>query len=478
MAAFTDYDDYDAIGLAALVRKGETSATELLEAAIERVAAHDPALNAIVHQMYDDARAAIAAGLPNGPFAGVPYALKDLGLFYKGAPMGHGSRLFADFVPDYDGTMVERQRAAGLVLMAKTSTPEFGLCGTTEPRHYGVTRNPWNLEHSCGGSSGGAAAAVAARMLPFAHATDGGGSIRIPAAQCGLFGLKPTRGRTPQGPVLGEGGGGMSTHHCVSRSVRDSAALLDATHGPAPGDPYAAPPPARPFLDEVGTPPGQLRIALLTTTLDGTPVNPQCVAAVEEIAALCEELGHRVATAKPELSLAALAKAWRVIVGANLWNGINARTQALGRALAPDNVEPVTRAWIDEARQLSATDYAAAVQTMHGAGRTMGGFFQDYDLLLSPTMANPPLPLGQMDTTVDDLDHFYNNLLIAEIPFTPLFNMTGGAAMSVPLAWSDDGLPIGIHFGADAGGEAILLRLAAQLEEARPWADRRPPLLD
>ena len=294
MAGFTEYDDHDATGLADLIRSRQISAAEVLEAAVERMEAANPGINAIVRPMYDEARRAVAAGLPDGPFTGVPFLLKDLGVNYAGVPTTGGSALFVDFVPTQDSTLVERHKAAGLVILGKTNTPEFGICHSTEPQVHGPTRNPWNSEYTAGGSSGGSAAAVAARMLPMAHATDGGGSIRIPAADCGLFGFKPTRARVPMGPDLGEGMGGITTGHCVSISVRDSAALLDATQGHEIGAPYAAPNPERPYLREVGADPGRLRIAVMTTTLGGRAVHPECVRGVETAARLCESLGHIV----------------------------------------------------------------------------------------------------------------------------------------------------------------------------------------
>ena len=273
-----EYEQYDALGLAELVRQRQVTPQELLEAAMARVEARDGTINAVVTKMYDQARAAIAAGLPAGPFTGVPFMLKDLGVLYAGVRTSNGSRIFSDFVADHDSTLVARYKAAGLVIMAKTNTPEFGIAATTEPQLFGPTRNPWSVAHSAGGSSGGAAAAVAAGYLPMAHATDGGGSIRIPASKCGLFGLKPSRGRNPAGPDLGEGLAGMATGHCVSRSVRDSAALLDATHGPAPGDPYAAPPLPRPMLDEVGAPRGACALPCARRTISASrfipPVRP------------------------------------------------------------------------------------------------------------------------------------------------------------------------------------------------------------
>jgi amidase len=474
LMTFSEYDHYDAMGLAELVRRKQVTPQELLEAAIERVAARDATLNAVVTKMYDEARAAIAAGLPEGPFTGVPYMLKDLGVLYAGVPTSNGSRLFADFVPDHDSTLVERYKAAGLVIMAKTNTPELGIAATTEPQLFGPTRNPWNTAHSAGGSSGGAAAAVAAGYLPMAHATDGGGSIRIPASNCGVFGLKPSRGRMPMGPDIGEGIAGMATGHCVSRSVRDSAALLDATHGLAPGDPYAAPPLARPLIEEVGADPGRLRIALCTTDYLGNPIHPECVAAATAAARLCESLGHQVEEARPDFSGLPLTRAWRIVPAANLWINVHARARALGRKPHPGDVEPVTWAWMQEGRKYTAADYLETVNTMHAIGRRLATFLERYDLLLTPTLARPPLRLGEMDMGTEDVDRYVSFLFDEVTPLTPLFNQTGGAAMSVPLAWSADGLPIGIQFGGALGDEPRLIRLATQLEQAQPWADRRP----
>ena len=470
----TEYEQYDALGLAELVRQREVTPQELLEAAMARVEARDGTINAVVTKMYDQARAAIAAGLPAGPFTGVPFMLKDLGVLYAGVRTSNGSRIFADFVADHDSTLVARYKAAGLVIMAKTNTPEFGIAATTEPQLFGPTRNPWSVAHSAGGSSGGAAAAVAAGYLPMAHATDGGGSIRIPASKCGLFGLKPSRGRNPAGPDLGEGLAGMATGHCVSRSVRDSAALLDATHGPAPGDPYAAPPLPRPLLDEVGAPPGRLRIAVCTTDYLGKPIHPTCAAAAKATARLCASLGHDVEEARPDFAGLPLSRAWRVVPAANLWLNVNARARVLGRVPVPGDVEPLTWAWMQEGRRFTAAEYMETIATMHSLGRRMAAFLENYDLLLTATLARPPLKLGEMDMTSDDVERYVAFLFDEFAPLTPLFNQTGGAAMSVPLAWTPDGLPIGVQFGGGLGDEPKLIRLAAQLEQAQPWAHRRP----
>jgi amidase len=470
---FADYDRYDGLGLAGLVRAGEVKAEEMLEAAIERVEALNPALNAVVTRLYDQARAALAAGLPAGPFTGVPYALKDLGALYTGAVTSYGSRLFAGAVADHDSEYTVRLKRAGLVILAKTNTPEMGLAPSTEPRLFGPTRNPWDRVHSAGGSSGGSAAAVAGGMLPMAHATDGGGSIRIPASCCGLFGLKPTRARNPMGPDAGEGWGGASVGHAVTRSVRDSAALLDATAGPDVGDPYWAPPPEGPFLDEVGRPPGRLRIALATASWNGAPVDPECAAAATDAARLCESLGHHVEEARPDYNHETLGQATRIIIGANVRAALDVGAKARGRAVEPGDVERVTWEFAALGASHTAADYARSIGVVHRTGRAVARFFTRHDIVLSPTMCRPPFPLGVLDMSSADADA-YLAAVLASIGFTSLFNSSGNPAMSVPLAWSRSGLPIGIQFAAPFGGEALLFRLAGQLEAARPWAARRP----
>jgi amidase len=475
MSLREDYERYDGLGLAALVQKREVSALELLDAAIERVERRDPAINAVIDRFYDKAKAAIAAGLPSGPFTGVPYLLKDYGVYLTGTRTTGGSRLFHDFIADHDSEIVLRLKRAGLVIFGKTNTSELGLLTSVEPELFGATRNPWARDHSAGGSSGGAAAAVAAGMVPMAHASDGGGSIRIPASCCGLFGLKPTRARTPMGPDLGEGWSGASVGHAVTRTVRDSAALLDATAGPDIGDPYWAPPPSRSFLAEVGADPGRLKIALATRPFSGRPVDAECVAAAAAAARLCESLGHHVSEAAPELDEAARSDASRVIVAAQTLATLEARAQALGRELRPDDVEALTWATAGYGRALQAGAYVKAIRTMHQVGRAIGRFFAGFDVLITPTLPDPPYKLGVIAASNSDRSSVVKALL-ASIAFTSPFNTSGTPAMSVPLSWSAKGLPIGVQFAAGFGGEATLFRLAAQLEKAQPWANRRPPL--
>ncbi|PYN07052.1 MAG: amidase [Candidatus Rokuibacteriota bacterium] len=469
------FERYDGLGLAELIRTKEATPEEVLAATLERIDGRNPAINAVVTRMDDHARAAIRAGLPDGPFKGVPYLLKDLGALYTGVVTSYGSGLFASNVPDHDSEIVARMKRAGLVIVGKSNTPEMGIAPSTEPRLFGPTRNPWNLGHSAGGSSGGAAAAVAAGMLPMAHATDGGGSIRIPASACGLFGLKPTRARNPMGPDAGEGWSGASIGHAVTWSVRDSAALLDATSGPDIGDPYWAPPPARLFLEEVGRDPGRLRIALTTTPWLAGPVDPECAEAVRGAAKLCASLGHHIEEARPQFDEAAWGQASRTIVVASLTFTLETRAAALGRPLSQDDVERITWERVQEARAFSAADYARAIHTVHRTGRAVARFLEQYDILLTPTMAKPPHPLGVLSLSNPDSAAFLA-ARTASVGFTALFNSSGHPAMSVPLAVSKSGLPLGVQFVARFGDEATLFRLASQLEAAQPWKDRRPPL--
>ncbi len=470
-----EYESHDGLALAELVRSGEVQPKELLDAALERMERHEPTLNAVPIPMVEHARAAIEAGLPQGPFTGVPFLLKDLHLFWEGVRTTNGSQLFADHVPDHDSELTERYRAAGLVTFGKSLSPEFGITPTSESTLFGDTRNPWNPEHSAGGSSGGAAAAVAAGYLPLANASDGGGSIRIPAAACGLFGMKPTRGRTPMGPDVGEGWAGMSIVHAVSRSVRDNAALLDATAGPDLGAPYVAPPPVRPYLDEVGRPPGRLRISFQRATWNGTPTHPDCVAAVEDAARLCEKLGHEVLERTLEVDQDAMRTASMTIIPTNLLVSLEDRAEALGRPLAESDVEPGTWGMANAARSRSAADYVRAVKGIHRVGRQVARFMNDVDVILTPTLGVPPATLGTLSLSNPNPGANIGALL-QTVGFTQLFNASGNPAMSVPLCWNEAGLPIGIQFAGRFGDEGTLFRLAGQLEQARPWFGRRPPI--
>jgi len=469
-----DYEAYDALGLAELVETGAATPTALLDAAIERTEKRNPALNAVVIPMFDHARRAVAAGLPDGPFRGVPFLLKDLHVSVPGVRTTYGSKLFADNVPTVESELAARFRRAGLVTFGKTHSPEFGLTTSSESRLFGQTRNPWHPERGAGGSSGGAAAAVAAGLVPAAHATDGGGSIRVPASCCGVFGMKPTRGRTPAGPEAGEGWNGMSAQHVVSRSVRDSAALLDVLAGPDLGAPYAAQPPARPFLAEVGAAPGRLRIALQTATWNGAPTHPSCVAAAEDAAKLCASLGHHVEEARFELDVEAFREATGTIIGASTRATMEDRARALGRTLAPEDVEPGTWLVAGIGASKDAVAYVRAVRTIHRLGRELARFLERFDVVLSPTLAVPPVPLGVLSLSNPNPGESVRTLF-QTTGYTQLANAAGNPAMSVPLHWDAEGLPIGVQFMGRMNDEATLFRLAAQLEEARPWFERRPP---
>lgn len=465
----------DATDQAELVRRKEIQPIELVDAAVERIESINPTLNAVVTPMYDHARAAATGELPDGPFTGVPFLLKDLLASYGGVRMTSGSTLLRDFVPDHDSELVRRLKQAGLIILGKTNTPEFGLWPTTESRLFGPCRNPWNTERTAGGSSGGSAAAVAANMVPMAHGNDGGGSIRIPASCCGLFGLKPTRARNPLGPDNGDIMNGLVVEHALTRTVRDSALLLDSTSGPDVGDPYWAPPPARPFIQEVGVDPGRLRIAFTHETATGVPVHADSISAVQDAAGLCADLGHEVVEAVPRVEGEVLLQAFTVVWlsgCASLFKGI---ARVTGQEPTPDQVEPLTWALHEMGRGQSAPDYIVAVWILQKVTRQIARFFVDYDVWLTPTLAEPPLPLGTFDFESDNaLEMFLR--AGAFVAFTPICNATGQPAMSVPLFWNADGLPIGTHFVSRFGDEATLFRLAAQLEEARPWVARRPPV--
>jgi amidase len=467
-----DYEDHDGLGLAALVRERAVSPRELLDAALQRIERHDPRLNAVVTPLYDAARVAIDRGLPDGPFTGVPFLVKELVASVAGAATTFASRLYARNMPAADSEIVARFRRAGLVIVGKTNSPEFGLSPTTESLLYGVTHNPWRTDLAPGGSSGGSAAAVAAGMVPMAHATDGGGSIRIPASACGLFGLKPTRARITSGPEGAEGLSGLAAQHVVSRSVRDSAAMLDAIAGPMVGDPYTAIPPARPYLDETRVEPGRLRIAFAKAAPNGVAVDPACVAAVEDAARLCESLGHHVEEASPEHDAQALEHAFRMVFSANTMANI---ARVTGGAM-PDAelVEPLTHALAERGRAVGAAEYILNIHAMHRQARRIAAFFERYDAWLTPTLAQTPRPIGWFDIRSRDVDAWLERLS-AFVPFTYPFNATGQPAASVPLHWSEDGVPIGVQFAARYGDESLLFRLAAQLERARPWFGRRPP---
>jgi amidase len=469
--AFKEYGDYDALGLAELVRSKQVSAAELLDEAIARTDAVNPDINAVVVRHDDYARRQIVDGLPDAPFAGVPFLLKDLELL-AGTRTTFGASLYRDHVADHNGTLAQRFLNAGLTVFGKSSSPEFGLMPTTESRLHGPTRNPWNLAHTSGGSSGGAAAAVAARILPVAHASDGGGSIRIPASACGVFGLKPTRARNPVGPDKAEGWGGFSCGHVISISVRDSAAMLDATHGPEATSPYFAPPPQRPFLDEVSRDPGRLRISFTDRSPYGDKIDSEIAAAVRDVAALLSGLGHHVEERAPVLPTDP-ALVISAIVAANTAVTVAVAEQRIGRAMTADDFERLTLASARNARKSSAADYVAAQQNAFLISRSVTTFFEGCDIFLSPTLCLPPVRIGDIDTMSENLG-LIPPLLRRYMPGTSMANMTGQPSMSVPLAWADSGLPLGMMLTGHLGDEAMLFRLAAQLEQARPWKQKRP----
>jgi amidase len=471
--AFREYGNFDAVGLADLVRRKQVTAGELLDEAVTRTAKVDPQINAVVVKHYAYAERQLEKGLPDGPFAGVPFLLKDLDLL-EGTRTTSGATVLKDFVADHSGTLAQRFLATGVAIFGKSASPEFGLMPTTESRLFGPTRNPWNLAHSSGGSSGGAAAAVAARILPFAHASDGGGSIRIPAAACGVFGMKPTRARNPLGPDRGEGWGGFSCGHVVSISVRDSAAMMDAIHGPEASSPYVAPPPQRPFAQEVGRDPGKLRISFTDKSPYGDAIDPEIAAAVRETAGLLAGLGHHVEERAPALA-ADPAAVMTTIVGGNTALTVRLIEQRLGRTATENDFEILTLATAHNAQNTSATDYVAAQLAAFQISRGLAAFFESCEIFLCPTLCSPPLRLGELDTMSRDLSHIAP-ILRRYMPATSMFNMSGQPAMSVPLAWSKAGLPLGMMFSAKFGDEGTLFRLAGQLEQARPWNTRIPPV--
>lgn len=462
-----EYRSFDATGLAGLIAERQVTAGEVLDAALESIDSSNSRLNAVVSLMDDAAREDLARGVPEGPFAGVPFLVKDLGVNVAGSVTTNGCRLFADGPPaQTDSEMVARFRRAGLVLVGRTNSPEFGLEPTTEPLLHGPTISPHDPARSPGGSSGGSAAAVAGGMVPLAHASDGGGSIRIPASCCGLFGLKPTRARVSLAPERAEGWAGMSTNHAVSRSVRDSAALLDAVAGPAVGDPYWAPPPAGPYLDSAGRDPGPLRVGLALHAPAGIEVDPQCRAAAQASAGRLEQLGHRVEEIRWPFGAELLAAAQAGIIGANIGASVDARLAELGRPLAEGDLEPVTAAAISSGRRLTAVDYVNAVSAIHQVGRLMGRLFESLDVLVTPTMACLPPPLGRVTGT--DVAGFVA-AVAPMVAFTSLVNMSGQPAMSLPLDRSAEGWPIGTQVIGRFGDENTLFSLAGQVERAHPW---------
>jgi amidase len=466
----------DAVAQADLVRRGEVTPAELTGWAIERIEELNPALNAVITPMYDQALAEVAAIPRTSPLAGVPYLLKDLVAEVAGAAFSEGSAFLRDHVSCFDSELVLRLRRAGLVIVGKTNTPEFGMVPTCEPVRHGPTRNPWDTTRSTSGSSGGSAAAVASRMVAIAHGNDLGGSIRYPASACGLFGLKPTRGRNPLGPEYGDAVSGWACEHAVTRTVRDSAVLLDVTAGPALGDPYGPPAPAGPFAAEVGRDPGRLRIGYTAATPGGIPAHPDCRAALDDAVALCSSLGHELVEAElPGLTPDVGAAIGSVFNAATAWV-IEYWIRRLGRRPADDELEPLTRAYWEMGQQVTASDYLLAIEDCQAFARGIARFLTGIDVWLTPTMSAPPAPIGEITSTEQEplraLERGGRTVAYAGV----VANITGHPAMSVPLWWNRSGLPIGVHFLGRYGDEATLLRLAGQLESARPWSARVPPV--
>ncbi|MCJ7669760.1 MAG: amidase [Dehalococcoidia bacterium] len=496
MSGFSDYDKYDGLGLTELVRKKEVKPIELVEEAISRIEKLNPQVNAVIYKMYEQARQTAVGDLPDSPFRGVPFLLKDLAASYNGVPLTSGCRFFKDYVPDHDSELVKRFKAAGVVILGKTNLPEFGLAFVTEPELFGPANNPWDLTRTTGGSSGGSAAAVAARMVPLAHGSDGAGSIRVPASCCGVFGLKPTRGRNPAGPDFGDLWRGFVCEHVITRSVRDSAAMLDATAGADTGAPYWAVPPERPFLSEVGLNPGKLRIAFTTEPFFGSRVDEDCIKGLEATIKLCQDLGHEVVEAVLPIDGKALARAFLTVVCCETRASIEEGEVLLHRKAAYKDFE--TSTWVSGllGKKLYAPDFSKSINLIQRASRQISEFFERFDVLLTPVLAFAPLVTGASQIkgfrlmAMKFLGRLNAGSVISKISgigalageafefaaYTPLFNATGQPAMSVPLYWNDKGLPIGMQFVGRYGDEATLFRLAGQLEKTRPWFDRLPPI--
>jgi amidase len=504
---FSEYAAYDGLGLAELVQKGDVHPRELVDEAITRIERDNPRLNAVIHRMYDAARRqadlpstssrgdAEAPGAPPAPFRGVPFLAKDLLSMWKGEPQASGSRMLVGWVAPHDSELTTRYRRSGVIAVGKTNTPELGILPVTEPHAFGPTRNPWDTSRTSGGSSGGSGAAVAAGFVPIAGGGDGGGSIRIPASCCGLFGLKPTRGRTPIGPDLGEAWQGCAIEHVLTRSVRDSAAMLDAIAGDDPGAPYTAPAPARPFLEEVGAIPGRLRVGYTTRALIKAEVHPECVRAVEGAVALLRELGHEVVEEHPAFDAEAFAIDFVHMLVGETAADVAENEALIGRSARIGELEKETMVLARLGRAVSARDFALAVRRLRRVGRQLAGYFARHDLLLTPTLAQPPVAIGALESKgaeaamleiaqrlpIGALLHRLGALhrIAANAwgfaPFTAPFNATGQPACSLPLHWTPDGLPVGVQLVGRFGDEASLFRVAAQVERARPWKDRRPP---
>lgn len=490
-----EYQQFDAVGLSALIARGEVSAQAVLTAAMEAIANYNPALNAITDLFEYPIRAEESSNHPL-PFAGVPFLLKDLGAPLAGTSMTCGAKFLKHFKWDHDASLVRRYKRAGLVLLGKTNTPEFGLSATTESTYLGASKNPWHQDYSSGGSSGGSAAAVASGMVPMAHGNDGGGSIRIPASCCGLLGLKPSRGRMPTGPDFGRLWQGMVVDHAITRSVRDSAALLDCTHGPDLGAPLYAPRPPKPYGEIIQTPPKPLKIALVTQAYLTAKTHPECVKAAEHAAKLCESLGHEIIPTRLKIDAEKTKDAFMTIVAVECATAINHYEILTGKRARHGDLEPATWVTRRQGEHIKAKAFLRATQYIERLARDIATWMQPFDMILSPTLAMPPAKLGQLTPSglennilsilaatrfhflIDKAFTKAANDLFAYMPYTPLFNMTGQPAMSVPLYWNPEGLPIGVQFAAPFGDEASLLQLAAQLEQAQPWEPKLLSLLN
>ncbi len=491
--AFSDYGKYDGLGLAELVRKRKVSPAELVEEAINRIEAQNQKLNAVVYKLYERAQAKANEKLPDGPFKGVPFLIKDLHAMLEGVPTSSGNKLWRNVPATVTTELVKRWEDSGVIILGKTNTPEFGLTPYTESDTLEPARNPWDTTRTPGGSSGGSGAAVASRMVPLASGGDGGGSIRIPSSACGLFGLKPTRGRTPTGPIIGESWSGFDIEHVITRSVRDSAAMLDATQGPDVGAPYVIPD-AGPFLKEVNRKPGKLRIAFSTKPMLGKNVHADCIKGVDETVALLKTLGHEVVEDAPVIHGEEYSLHFLTVIAGQMRADIEEAAEAAGRKVSLDDFDISTFGTGLFGTVLSASDYARAMRYLQKVSRETGRFFEKYDVLLTPVLNQPPVKIGALNPSAGEQTQLK---LIARtgqtwileamgiikplaaqtfefIPWTPVFNVTGQPAMSVPLHWNEDGLPIGMHFVGKWGDEATLFRLAGQLEKAKPWFDKAP----
>lgn len=474
MMKLSEYVQYDGTGLAELIRNKQVNSEELLNCAMQAIEQVNPSVNAVISVVPEQLRGDNNA---NGPFAGVPFLIKDLVLQMQGVESEACSGLMQGTIAEHDSDLMTRYRKAGLVTIGRTATPEFGYNATTEPKLHGPTRNPWDINKMAGGSSGGAAAAVAAGIVPMAHASDGGGSIRVPASCCGLVGLKPTRGRTPQGPDHGEVLSGLGIEHAVTRSVRDSAALLDATEGPGCGDHFQIQRPVSSYLQEVATDPGSLKIAWTVDPWKDSPVDADVISTIEDSARLLDTLGHKVTIDRPEFDTESFWGATRDIWAAGLAAWVQAASQAHGRAISNETVERSILACYEYGQAMSVTNYITAGAVMNQVCRNVAPFFEQYDILMTPTVGRVPQSLAYLDADREGWTaESWTQHLFDYCPFTPLFNATGQPAISLPLGWSSDGLPIGVQFVAAYGKEYLLYRLAGQLEAARPWINKRPPV--